>query len=120
MTKLSFERMISDDGSKYPEDIPDFRFFEDVATLPFSSGTTGMPKGVMLTHGNLVSNLIQLLSAPELEFLQPATGYKVFLFLLRKTIYFPLNIKSLVFDIYRVLSVCKSEDNFTGLPGNFR
>ena len=27
---------------------------QDVATLPFSSGTTGLPKGVMLTHKNLV------------------------------------------------------------------
>ncbi|XP_032691655.1 4-coumarate--CoA ligase 2-like [Odontomachus brunneus] len=29
----------------------------DVAVLPFSSGTTGLPKGVMLTHRNLVSNM---------------------------------------------------------------
>lgn len=29
----------------------------DVVVLPYSSGTTGMPKGVMLTHRNLVSNL---------------------------------------------------------------
>ncbi|XP_015428610.1 PREDICTED: 4-coumarate--CoA ligase 2-like isoform X2 [Dufourea novaeangliae] len=29
----------------------------DVAVLPYSSGTTGMPKGVMLTHKNLVSNM---------------------------------------------------------------
>lgn len=28
---------------------------QDVAVLPFSSGTTGHPKGVMLTHYNLVS-----------------------------------------------------------------
>jgi long-chain acyl-CoA synthetase len=27
----------------------------DLATLPFTSGTTGRPKGVMLTHANLVS-----------------------------------------------------------------
>lgn len=33
---------------------------EDVVALPYSSGTTGMPKGVMLTHFNLVSNLAQM------------------------------------------------------------
>lgn len=32
---------------------------EHVAALPYSSGTTGMPKGVMLTHRNLVGNLEQ-------------------------------------------------------------
>lgn len=32
---------------------------EDVMVLPYSSGTTGMPKGVMLTHYNLVGNLCQ-------------------------------------------------------------
>ena len=26
----------------------------DIVTLPFSSGTTGLPKGVMLTHKNMV------------------------------------------------------------------
>ena len=32
---------------------------EHCAFLPYSSGTTGVPKGVMLTHHNIVSNLIQ-------------------------------------------------------------
>jgi acyl-CoA synthetase (AMP-forming)/AMP-acid ligase II len=32
---------------------------EDLVTLPFSSGTTGLPKGVMLTHRNLVANVLQ-------------------------------------------------------------
>ncbi|UUU19617.1 AMP-binding protein [Streptomyces sp. DSM 40750] len=38
---------------------------ERVAVLPFSSGTTGVPKGVMLTHRNLVANIAQL--APVLD-----------------------------------------------------
>lgn len=32
---------------------------EDVVVLPYSSGTTGLPKGVMLTHHNLVANICQ-------------------------------------------------------------
>ncbi|MCA5893661.1 AMP-binding protein [Isoptericola sp. NEAU-Y5] len=30
-----------------------------LAVLPYSSGTTGLPKGVMLTHRNLVANVVQ-------------------------------------------------------------
>lgn len=33
---------------------------EDVVALPYSSGTTGLAKGVMLTHRNLVANLCQM------------------------------------------------------------
>jgi len=34
----------------------DFDFDEDVALLQYTGGTTGPPKGVMLTHKNLISN----------------------------------------------------------------
>jgi len=37
---------------------------QDVAVLPYSSGTTGLPKGVMLTHRNLVAGLCSL-QGPE-------------------------------------------------------
>ncbi|MGA2317192.1 MAG: AMP-binding protein [Thermodesulfobacteriota bacterium] len=32
---------------------------EDVAVLPYTGGTTGAPKGVMLTHKHIIANIIQ-------------------------------------------------------------
>jgi acyl-CoA synthetase (AMP-forming)/AMP-acid ligase II len=46
------------EGGEPPEVVIDPK--EDLVVLPYSSGTTGMPKGVMLTHYNLVANLIQI------------------------------------------------------------
>ncbi|WP_198154286.1 4-coumarate--CoA ligase family protein [Catenuloplanes japonicus] len=40
---------------------------DDVAVLPYSSGTTGVPKGVMLTHRNLCTNLAQLHSLHHVD-----------------------------------------------------
>ncbi len=38
-----------------------------LAALPYSSGTTGVNKGVMLTHRNLVANVAQTLSAAQMR-----------------------------------------------------
>ena len=35
-------------------------YADHVVVLPYSSGTTGLPKGVMLTHRNLVANIAQM------------------------------------------------------------
>jgi acyl-CoA synthetase (AMP-forming)/AMP-acid ligase II len=53
----SFSDLLGDEGSA-PE--PDLDHASDLAVLPYSSGTTGLPKGVMLTHRNLVANLCQV------------------------------------------------------------
>lgn len=55
--------MIKDeDGSLYrtSEDETKFDPHSEVAAMPYSSGTTGAPKGVMLTHFNLVANACQV------------------------------------------------------------
>ncbi len=37
---------------------------EDLAALPYSSGTTGLSKGVMLTHYNMTANIRQFIERP--------------------------------------------------------
>jgi 4-coumarate--CoA ligase len=40
---------------------------DDVVAMPYSSGTTGLSKGVMLTHGNLVANTVQTIGPSSLD-----------------------------------------------------
>jgi len=52
---IPFERMIKENGNtsfSRPEIDPE----NDVAMIPYTGGTTGLPKGVMLTHWNLITN----------------------------------------------------------------
>lgn len=57
---LPYSALVDNDGSGFPDGVQ-IDPKADVAVLPYSSGTTGLPKGVMLTHHNLVANIAQLL-----------------------------------------------------------
>lgn len=46
----------------------------DTYTIPFSSGTTGKSKGVMLTHRNLISNVLQMVPIEGRELALTAAG----------------------------------------------
>jgi acyl-CoA synthetase (AMP-forming)/AMP-acid ligase II len=61
-------------------DISDVRFtgnIDDTAVLPYSSGTTSLPKGVMLSHRNIVSNITQINHCHEIRHTEPALGMTV-------------------------------------------
>ena len=55
---ISYQSLIEDSGSAFRT--PQVDVINDVAVLPYSSGTTGLGKGVMLTHKGIVTNLCQL------------------------------------------------------------
>ncbi len=54
----SFDVLLRGSSATLPK--PDQPSDVTLAALPYSSGTTGLPKGVMLTHYNLVANAYQL------------------------------------------------------------
>jgi len=62
----SFQKLLK----KYPPNPPkiEINAKEDIAALPYTGGTTGLPKGAMLTHHNLLACQMQCLAfMPTLE-----------------------------------------------------
>ncbi|MFX1285855.1 MAG: long-chain fatty acid--CoA ligase [Promethearchaeota archaeon] len=58
---LSFQKMVWEGN---PKEVPDVQINpkEDLALIQYTGGTTGVSKGAMLTHYNIVSNQLQLTS----------------------------------------------------------
>lgn len=60
----SFERLLASYPSTPPTGVNPG--WEDVVVLPYSSGTTGQPKGVMLSHKNMVVNACQSIATAQI------------------------------------------------------
>ncbi len=72
---LSFRGMLSKAGGVDASAASkDFDYECGTVVMPFSSGTTGAPKGVELTHQNLVANACQLIYSKGFEFAPFPTG----------------------------------------------
>lgn len=46
---------------------------DDIISMPYSSGTTGLPKGVLLTNKNILSAVLQT-TTDEIDILHEANG----------------------------------------------
>lgn len=81
---------------------------ETLATLIYTSGTTGDPKGVMLTHGNLIANVLSTSKVTLVYEDEPGLSFLPFSHIFeRAVIYFYLYVRAKIFYAQSIETVAK-------------
>lgn len=90
---------------------------DDLATIIYTSGTTGTPKGVMLSHKNMLSNVISLTKIMPINNFHRAISFLPICHIFERTaVYYYMKIGS---GIYYAESIEKVGDNLKEVKPNY-
>ncbi|MBV9688177.1 MAG: acyl--CoA ligase [Ktedonobacteraceae bacterium] len=73
---IPFAKLLRGSSPRRPKYVE--RSGDDLLALPYSSGTTGLPKGTMLTHRNLTTNNLQFTTALRINYSDVALNFLPF------------------------------------------
>lgn len=90
---------------------------DDLATIIYTSGTTGVPKGVMLTHHNILSDVLSLKQIIKINYKHRMISFLPICHIFERTaIYFYLTVGG---SIYYAESIDKIVENFQEIKPNY-
>lgn len=90
---------------------------EDLATLIYTSGTTGRPKGVMLSHNNIVSNVLSAVKRIPLPRGSKALSFLPICHIFERTFYYVAQYNCI--EIHFAESMDKISDNIKEVHPSF-
>ncbi|WOT05903.1 AMP-binding protein [Shewanella youngdeokensis] len=107
--------------------VPVISVLGQIAALQYTGGTTGLSKGAMLTHGNLIANAMQVksrlgnyISEGEEIFVAPLPIYHIYAFMVNLMVYYERGGCSVLIpnprDIAGLINTL-SQHKFTGFAG---